>query len=340
MLKNVLIIKDYKGFVRQGEHYVSSLNINTIKSTLESKGFKVETIYYDEVIDKIDQLNNYVILYSSTENLEYKAYLDDLLYSLSKTNMLIPSYEIFKAHENKGYQEILKKEKNINSLGFNYFSVLEDIQKNISKITYPVILKTVSGSSSRGVYKVNNNKELLNIVKKNSEETLKEKLKYRVKKTVLSKFTSKYNTDYFNESKFIKRFVLQEYAEGNNEDWKVLIFHSKYYVLNRKAKEGDFKASGSGIRNFENPPEGLLNYARSIFEKLDVPFISMDVVSTKNGFELIEFQGTHFGLYTILQSPNYFYMDNEKWVSVEEKSDASKEYAISIINYYKQKVIQ
>ncbi|MGI1804681.1 hypothetical protein ACRPK8_03005 [Exiguobacterium sp. TDN 0502] len=334
--KDVIILRDYRGFVRQGEFYVSSLNIEKIKLVLESKGFKVQLLYFDEIINDIENIKEKIVLYSSSENSEYKAYIDDILYILSRKNTLIPSYEMFKAHENKGFQELLKKQKNIKSLDFKYFSVLEDVLSDNLNIEYPAILKTVNGSSSRGVYKVQNKMELINTVKKNSQETIKSKALFYLKKNFISKITAKYNDDYFKESKNIKRFVLQEFAEGNNEDWKVLIFDSKYFVLNRKAKKGDFKASGSGIRNFNDPSEELLSYAKYIFDKLDVPFISMDIVVTNEGFELIEFQATHFGLYTIMKSSSYFTLENNIWTKINSTSDASIEYVNSIINYYKK----
>jgi len=50
-----------------------------------------------------------------------------------------------------------------------------------------------------------------------------------------------------------------------------LIFSDKVYALKRGVKDGDFKASGSGIRIFvKELPEGLLEYAYSFYEKLNI----------------------------------------------------------------------
>ena len=339
MLDRAIIIKDYRGFIRQGKYYVSSIDIEKIKKELKKAGITAVEMYFDEIINQCEKITDCYIIYSSSQNVEYKSYIEDVLFYLSKHNILIPRFEIFKSHENKGFQELLKKDRNICSLKCLYLAVNEDIEKYKNQIDYPVVLKKVTGSSSKGVYKINCEKELNKQLKKiNSKETIIERLKYWLKRYILRRIKrDKYNDDYFKESKSIGRFVLQEYVPSNGEDWKVLIVNNKYYVLNRKAKKDDFRASGSGIRIFNQPPESILNYAKYIYDLLDVPFISLDLCTDGQKEYLIEFQGTHFGMYTLIESKFHYIYDNNQWKKVNAVTDMSVEYGKSIVEYIKKK---
>jgi len=106
-------------------------------------------------------------------------------------------------------------------------------------------------------------------------------------------------------------------------------------VLNRKVRENDFRASGSGKLAFIEPPEEVLAYAREIYSKLDVPFISLDIGYDGVVCNLIEFQGTHFGPYTLVNSESYFIYSENKWIKINEKSILEEEYVESISKFIK-----
>lgn len=146
---------------------------------------------------------------------------------------------------------------------------------------------------------------------------------------------SKYNSDYYEYIEAnTKRYLLQEFVPDLEEDWKVLIFSDKYYVLNRKIRENDFRASGSGKLEYIEPPEEVLYFAKDCFKKLDVPFASLDICMDKNKeCYLIEYQGVHFGPYTLINSEWYYKYDKSCFIKKDEKSDLAIEYAKSYIKY-------
>jgi len=47
------------------------------------------------------------------------------------------------------------------------------------------------------------------------------------------------------------KFIVQEFIPDLSNDWKVLVFWDKYYVLRRKNRPNDFRASGSGLFSFD-----------------------------------------------------------------------------------------
>ena len=56
--------------------------------------------------------------------------------------------------------------------------------------------------------------------------------------------------NYVRESWNRGKIVVQEFIPGLKNDYKVLIFGSKYYVLYRRVREGDFRASGQGLLEY------------------------------------------------------------------------------------------
>ena len=80
------------------------------------------------------------------------------------------------------------------------------------------------------------------------------------------------------ESYHRKKFIIQSFVPDLKDDWKVLVYNEKYYVLNRKIRKNDFRASGSNIFDFEkDPPEGLLEFSKNLYEEFDVPYASFDI---------------------------------------------------------------
>jgi hypothetical protein len=118
-------------------------------------------------------------------------------------------------------------------------------------------------------------------------------------------------------------------------DWKILIFGSKYYILERKVRKKDFRASGSGNFSYpDNVPDGLLDYSKLIFDKLNIPFLSLDIGYDDNDFYLIEFQTLHFGTVTIEKSPFYYqYYSGIGFKKIVVDSNLEEVFVSSIIEY-------
>lgn len=131
-----------------------------------------------------------------------------------------------------------------------------------------------------------------------------------------------------------RKFIIQNFVPGLEGDYKVLVFGEKYYVLHRKNRENDFRASGSGRFSFERElPPGLLDYAAKAFECFDVPFISLDIARGSEEFFLMEFQFVHFGAYTLEKSPFHFVERDGHWQLMEGPSTLEEEFARAVCTY-------
>lgn len=334
-MKEILLVLDGEEMFRQELHQWQGIDLDKFISKFEEEGYKISITNYDELINKRD-LNNLKekkIIYTSSQKLNYKSYIDDILFELSLENQLMPKYEIFKAHENKSYQELYKNRTGLNSLKNYSFGCLKDIYKYKEELEFPIVFKSLTGAGSLGVSLAKNFSELEEKVKK---ETLrKDSLEFKAKKLIKKNLIkSKYDKEFYEIDKYIGRFLLQEFVPNLENDWKILIFGDKYYVLNRKVRKNDFRASGSGKLDYVEPPKEVLEFAKECFEKLDMPLASLDVCMDKNKkCYLIEYQGLHFGPYTLINSEWYYEYQNKGFIKKEGKSDLAIEYANAYIKY-------
>jgi hypothetical protein len=65
---------------------------------------------------------------------------------------------------------------------------------------------------------------------------------------------------------------------GLENDWKILCFGDKFFVLRRANRDNDFRASGSGKFVFRRDlPKGMLEFALKVYLHLEVPNLSVDI---------------------------------------------------------------
>jgi glutathione synthase/RimK-type ligase-like ATP-grasp enzyme len=341
MNKNIVLIIDYKGFFGSKQKtliYRGGMDISKIIKLFEDKEYELKVMEFSAIEYGYLQQKNPYILYTSSEDNRglYKSYIEDIVYDLEQRGFqLIPNYACLKAHNNKVAMELLRSRfgfDKIQSIQSNTYGCYEELlQEHIDK--FPLVVKTASGAMSRGVAKAENKKELLKVAKALSISfDMKHDFKEILRKV---KYRHAYRKESFNRSKFIT----QNLIAGLANDYKVLVYGNKAYVLYRGNRKNDFRASGSGKFNFvEDLPQGMLDYAYSIKEFFKVPHISLDIGFDGTNFHLIEFQFIYFGTTTLEKSPHYFLWDKDKkiWSIIKETSDLEEVYVHSIIDYIEQ----
>jgi len=335
-IMKIYFITDSQKFYGQKLYPWESLDIDKIISKLSSE-YEVEHVTFFDVVNTDLDISNAIILYSSSQQHEYKEYIEDILiYLMQKENTLIPSFNTFKSHENKGYQELHKKLLNIDSLNSIYAGHHKEIKDE--HLTNTMVLKSLDGFGSGGVSLINSKKEIINATTK--KECLLDKGLLQKVRTFIAKPIKKYilrreivdfkSRDYYD---YFKRFVLQQLVPSLAYDYKVLIFDNKYYVLKRYVNEDDFRASGSGNFAFEKVENALLDYSKTLYEKFNEPMMAFDICFDGERYYLIEFQGLHFGPYTLMESLGYYENGNSQWKFIEKKSDLDEEVSQSLLNY-------
>ena len=307
---------------------------NSLKKFFSENDIDLEFINFSEVQDFEPEFwSDKYLIYTSSEDwgFLYKNYIEDIIYYLELSGAkLIPDFKFLKANNNKVFMELLLKRLIPETrllLNNRAFGCYEEALPELGNLKFPQVYKQSAGAMSSGVGIAQNLTELKSNLKKISRSSnliidLKDKLR------------SLRHPGYQPESRHRNKFVLQDFIPGLDGDYKILIFADKYYVLKRGIKPEDFRASGSGIKLFEKDiPNGILDFAREVFKKLNVPNLSLDIAFNGEEFFLIEFQAIHFGTYTIMRSEFFWKENNDNFELIEDNSILEKEYAKSISRF-------
>jgi glutathione synthase/RimK-type ligase-like ATP-grasp enzyme len=212
-----------------------------------------------------------------------------------------------------------------------YEELLKLLQNN--KINYPCVIKKSAGAMSRGVFLANDEEDLIRKAKKISYTApltvyLKEKIRCLKHK------------GYKKESGYQSKFIIQPFIENLKNDWKVLIYGSKYFVLKRNVRKNDFRASGSGYNYSSGKeadfPENMLDFLKEYYCKLKVPNLSVDFAyDGKKGY-IFEFQAIYFGTSTQYKSKEYYEEINGKWEMKPNNLDQEQIFVYSIVSFLRK----
>ena len=339
-MKKIFILTDYKGYFGSkytAKPYRSGMDKKLLEQYFAHYGFQVKYVAFSDVeFRKMDFQDQYV-LYTSSEDIgyHYKDYIEDVILGLSlKGARIIPEYKYLRANNNKVFMEILRDlfdGEDGRYIKTHHFGTAEELKEKIEKFQYPVVIKSATGAMSSGVFLAENGNQLIKIAEKIS------RTKYLFKE-LRDLGRSIKHKGYKKESKHRKKFIVQNFVPGLNNDWKILIFGDKYYIFQRPNRINDFRASGSGHDIYlygdkSNPPEGIFDFAKTIFDKLEVPTLSIDIGYSDNKFYMMEFQLLYFGTVGHIRSNCYYEYQNGDWVEIHEMLDIEKIFAESIVKY-------
>jgi glutathione synthase/RimK-type ligase-like ATP-grasp enzyme len=319
--------------------YNSGFDLTLLGQFFEKQGIHLTIKKYSD-FQFFENYSNKLIIYTSIEDPggNYRSYIDDVLYGLEQSGaILLPEYKYFKAHENKVFMEILrniifKEDTGMTSYKLGSYSDFETFPVDLK---FPVVVKKSSGSASKGVY-LTESKRILDKTLKRISNTcdyrslLMDFFLVQKKRIRQIKYINRY-------SLFRKKFILQNFINDLPNDYKVLIFGSRYYVLKRYNRDNDFRASGSGkfVTSDEfKVSDGLLDSCERWFNNFNVPCASFDVACKDNRYYLLEFQFVSFGTYTQTSAKSYNSKNKDnKWENFNKLISLEEVYADSIAEY-------
>jgi hypothetical protein len=310
-MKKILIIKDYNnGFWETyppGQKYSISLDVEFIKKYFIKMGYNVRETSYAEFDFQASYQDLFVIYGSSEDPIGgTKDYIEDvLLWLQEKGAVLIPGFKYFRAHHNKVFMEMLRKnfhEKRLKNIESKLYRSPDDIQEKL--LSYPLVIKSSSGAGSSGVYLAKNRKELFEFSKRISKvPSMRANLIWflrRIKRALEGREPppSRYNV----------KFLVQKFIPNLVGDYKVLIFGDHYFVLHRLNRKNDFRASGAGIFAplVNEELYGILDYAKMCVGEISAPCISLDIGIVDKECYLFEFQCISFGFKTMSWAKEFF----------------------------------
>jgi len=331
MNKNIILLADYRGhFYSSVVYKEASMDVPRLQDYFQERGFSITLKRFPEIDFRTENYRSQYILYQSSEDrdLFYKSYIEDILLGLQlQRAILIPAFELFRAHHNKVFMEILRDTcpySPIQSVVSKGYGTFEDFKADFLRYSGSVVIKPSAGAASHGVKLLQNDAD-------------KEKLGRRISRSfhlmdALKDLVKPYfRYKYIHKSNHRRKFIIQDYVQKLEYDYKILIYWDKYYVLRRQNRKNDFRASGSGLFEWiETVPDELLEFAKAVFESFDCPYISLDIGYDGNTAYLFEMQFLSFGNTTIIRAHCYFSFQEGQWVRVEEKPNLEYEFARSV----------
>lgn len=340
----IYLLTDYKsrfGSKWKDKPYRSGFDKIMLADAFSRYDLRVEYVPFSNAFAESRQWKKQLVLYTSIEEIgnTYKGYIEDIVYGLKEAGAyVLPRAAFLRANNNKVFMETMRD----NLLGAELaglksfcFGTLEELQVALQKnsISFPCVIKSSYGAMSTGVACAKSAEELCNearIISRTPHYIHEFKEYVRSKKKSIQ--------GYIPESRYQGKFIVQPMIEGLDGDWKVLVYGDQYYVLKRHVRPGDFRASGSHVNYLAGKdsgiPEAALDMVEEIYNKLNVPHLSVDVVYDGKRPYLIEFQAVYFGTATQAEfCEDYFTKQDGKWKVLKKTMNQEEVYAWSVTHY-------
>lgn len=339
-MKTIYLLTDYLyrfGSKDNSTIYLNGMNKNELIQNFLKFGYTAKFIPINKINFREQNWKNAVVLYTSQEDIGYyyKSYIEDIIYGLEIAGAKpLPSFKYLKANNNKVFMEILRDLipiVEIKNLVAHHYGTLEEAMHNADNFYYPVVVKGAEGAMSKNVALAHNKQELKQTIKKlAATRNLKEEAREYIR--------SKKYEGYQTQSKYRRKFVIQNYLPGLRNDWKVLVFGDKYYIFERHVKKNDFRASGSGQTKYlygsaSSVPDGIFESAKRIKEALNLPMVSLDFAQYNNTLYLLEFQALYFGTVGQWRSDCFYHFDGSNLIKTENTLSLEDVYVESIVAY-------
>ncbi|HOH46392.1 MAG TPA: hypothetical protein PLX59_01015 [Candidatus Cloacimonadota bacterium] len=340
MPKELYLLVGDKDFYGQARKPWVPLSTKLLVQSLTERGYKVHKHHYHELANSSVIIRDSIVLYSFSQIPNMRLFLKDLIWHLRRLgNLVIPSWDFLLCHENKGYQELLKRELGIDQPKGWYLSNLDALSSY--KLSYPLVLKGLEGSNSTQVSLVHNEAELRQSVKAMTKQHgfltkfdlfrrryLRGKREFGGWPTVLPEVDSVQYAEYIKAQ---KRFILQEFVPGLDSDYRVIVFWDKFYVSRRMTKPGDWRASGAKLFTFSKDfPRELLDRTLEVHKIMPSPLISVDLGWKDGKVYLFEFQASHMGMNAVVKNDGYFVQDGTGWSFKERDSSLEADIARAV----------
>lgn len=327
-VKQLYVLTGYSNFIGQTRKPWVSIDTEAFIQELQKLGYEVHKHSFHDVINGGIDIQNSLVFYSFSHRDNLRHYIRDcLMYLQTQGNTIIPSFELFCCHENKGWQELLKRKLGIHSLDYHYFSSKRELAGY--DLRFPLVLKTLSGSNSTGVALVHSVDDVIRTLHKHEAKVSPAQAFDFWRRKYLrghTQFPGYPNYDLRKDARLYKDFktpelpfILQEFIPGLSYDYRVIVMGDKYFVAKRHTKAGDFRASGAKLFDFTLcRSEPILDYAKELYQSFQTPFLSIDLGETAEGeLYLFEYQALNFGINAIVRGKGYFSNASGAWNFIE-----------------------
>ena len=319
------------------EPYRSGYDHSLLKTYFEKYSFHGHFVRMSDVDFRKDW-HDCLVLYTSSEHVgfNYKSYIEDVVLGLELNGAhCLPSYPFLRANNNKVFMEVLRRtflDAELCTLDHSGYGCLEELNRDLQrhKWDFPVVIKSAEGAMSRGVKLAETPEEL----REHAKELSRTPHWWYEFKDFVREWKM---PGYRKESRHQKKFIVQDYIPGLENDWKVLVYGDRFYVLKRHVRDDDFRASGSGVDyqagSDAGIPSKVLDVVEAVYLGLDEPHLSVDVGFDGEKVHVFEIQALHFGTSTQYKSEEHYRKVNGQWEAEDKDFDQEEAYVWGVKRY-------
>lgn len=196
-----------------------------------------------------------------------------------------------------------------------------------NETSYPKVFKLKGGAGASNVKLVKNNKEAIKLINRGFgkgfsqfnklgylKDSLRKYKKGQVKSLSMIKALARLfvTTDFSKKQPREKGYAyFQDFIPNNDSDLRVIIVDNKAFAVKRMVREGDFRASGSGIIIYDKNEITIkcIEIAFDVNKFLDTQSVAFDFIWDEEGNPLIVELSYGFAINAYDQCPGYW---NEK----------------------------
>ena len=312
--KVAVLLVDYKReFFPRHKRSPESTDLVALQRLLLEQGVNLEVLPFSEVDLRTRDFNGVPVFYQSAQDpdLLYKGYLEDILFGLELSGArLLPGLPFFRAHHNKVMMEILRDLspiEELRSLHSRTFGTFEEFADAAAALTYPSVLKISDGDSARGVELVQNQAEALarakTLMKSYSPRDLWDNSRRRFSGSAIKP-----------HSHHRRKLIAQRFIAGLDHDYKVVWMGERLFLETRSTRENDFRASGSGLRDFpHDAPPAILDLVDRLGHAAGSPYASVDLMLEGDKIHVGEMQFLRFGTTPVVRAPHAWQRSSDGW---------------------------
>jgi len=268
--------------------------------------YEIVNCYDSDIIEK---LKGFDALLWHWDQLDYKALLfaKGLTKVLDRDDFVIyPNVNTSWHYDDKVGQKYLLESIDAPMVKNYVFYEKEKAREWIENTTFPKVFKLRSGAGSYNVTLIKSKKDALKYLNQafgsgffphSKSAVLRERIwHFKKNRDLKSFFRISYGLyRYIFPNKIHKNLpreknylYAQDFIDGCDHDIRVFVIGDRALTKKRFTRDGDFRASGSGIQSWDSIPKECVKKAFEVVDKIGAQSLAFDFVKDKDGYKIVE----------------------------------------------------
>jgi glutathione synthase/RimK-type ligase-like ATP-grasp enzyme len=258
--------------------------------------YKIVDCYRNDIVNQLADCDAFMWHYNHKSPKDSK-FAKQLLFSVQAAgNKVFPDHNTMWHFDDKVGQKYLLEAVGAPMVPSYVFYSRNEALEWARKTNYPKVFKLRNGAGSDNVRLVKTEKDAIILINKAFKRGFKQyegwyNLKERLRKFRLGKTTFwdvfkgivrlVYTTEYARVSgREIGYIYFQDFIPGNDHDIRVIVIDDKAFAIKRMVRDNDFRASGSGIIQYEKEHfnDETIKIAFNVSEKLNAQCMAYDII--------------------------------------------------------------